>query len=110
MGTNNRQFYRRFRVWRRKSSERSSTFSLIFTVVGGLVSIEPRLKVGVLVEGNAWTPKSRIFVEDSSKSSGRPWVSGLRDSKKFHLRFEKQGTFLLGFISYLNTVLVLVGP
>ena len=89
MGTDNKQFHRRFRVWRRKSSERSSTFSLRFTVIGGLVSIGPRLKVGVLVEGNAWPPKSRIFVEDSSESSGRPWVSDLRDSKKFRLRSKR---------------------
>ena len=85
MSTDNMQFHRRFRVWRRKPSEKSSTFSLRFTAIGGSVSIEPRLKVGVLVEGNAWTPKSRIFVEDSSGSSGKPWVSGLRNSKKFYL-------------------------
>ena len=89
MGTDNTQFHRRFRVGRRKSSERSSTFSLRFTAIGGSVSVGPRLKVGVLVEGNAWTPKSRIFVEDSSGSSGRPWVSGLRDSKKFRLRSKR---------------------
>ena len=83
MGTDNTQFHRRFRVWRRKSSERSSTFSLRFTSIGGSISVGPRLKVGVLVEGNVWTPKSKNFVEDSSGSSGRPWVSGLRDSKKF---------------------------
>ena len=78
MGTDNMQFHRRFMVWRRKSSERSSTSSLRFTAIGGLVSIGLRLKVGVLVEGNVWTPKSRIFVENSSGSLGRPWVSGLR--------------------------------
>ena len=89
MGTDNMQFHRRFRVWRRKSSERSSTLSLRFMVIDGSVSIGPRLKVGVLVEGNAWTPKSRIFVNDSSGSSGRPWVLGLRDSKKFHLRSKR---------------------
>ena len=85
VGTDNTQFCRKFRVWRRKASERSSTFSLRFTTIGGSVFVGPRLKVGVLVKGNAWTPKSRIFVEDSSGSSGRPWVSDLRDSKKFRL-------------------------
>ena len=50
-------------------SERSSTFSLRFMVIGGSVSIRPRLKVRVLVDGNAWTSKSRILVEDSSGSS-----------------------------------------
>ena len=89
MGTDNTQFHRRFRVWRRKSSEISSTFSLRFTAIGSSVSVGTRLKVGVLVEGNAWTPKSRIFVEDSSRSSGRPWVLGHRDSKKFHLRSKR---------------------
>ena len=89
MGINNMQFHRRFRVWRRKASERSSTFSLRFTAIGGSVSVGPRLKVGVLVEGNAWTSKSRIFVENLSGSSGRPWVSGLWDSKKFCLRSKR---------------------
>ena len=89
MGTDNTQFHRRFRVWRRKASERSFTFSLRFTEIDGSVSIGPRLKVGVLVKGNACTPKSRIFVEYSSGSSGRTWVSGLRDSKKFRLRSKR---------------------
>ena len=89
MGTDNTQFHQRFLVWRRKASERSSTFSLRFKAISGSVSIGPRLKVGVLVEGNAWTLKSRIFVEDSSRSSRRPWVSGLRGSKKFRLRSKK---------------------
>ena len=89
MGTENTQFHRRFRVWRRKARERSSTFSLRFTTIDGSVSVEPRLKVGVPVKGNAWTLKSRILVEDSSGSSGRPWVSGLWDSKKFCLRSKR---------------------
>ena len=72
MGTDNTQFHRRFRVWRRKSSKRNFTFSLRFTTIGDSVFVGPSLKVGVLVKGNAWTPKSRIFVEDSSGSSGRP--------------------------------------
>ena len=85
----NTEFHRIFRVWRRKASERSSTFSLRFTAIGGSVSVRPRLKIGVLVEGNAWTLKSRFFVEDSSGSSGRPWVSGLWDSKKFRLHSKR---------------------
>ena len=70
-------------------SERSSTFSLRFTATDGLVSVGPRLKVGVLVKGNAWTPKLRIFLKDSSGSSGKPWASGLRDFKKFRLHFKR---------------------
>ena len=88
-GYDNTQFRQRFCVWRRKVSERSSTFSLRFTAIGGSVSVGPRLKAGVLVEGNVWTPKSRIFFKDSSGSSGRPWVLGLRDSKKFRLRSKR---------------------
>ena len=37
MGTDNTQFHRRFMVWRRKASERSSTFSLRFKAIGGSV-------------------------------------------------------------------------
>ena len=110
MGTDNTQFHRRFWVWRRKASERKSTFSLRFTVIDGSVSVGLRLQVGVLVEGNAWTPKSIIFIEDSNGSSGRPWVSGLQDSKKFRLPSKRQGTFLLGFIFHLNAVSVFVVP
>ena len=44
MGTDNMQFHRIFWVWRRKSSERSSTFSLRFMTIGGSVSIGPNLK------------------------------------------------------------------
>ena len=89
MGIDNMQFHQRFRVLRRKASERSSTFSLRFTAIGGSVFVGPRLKVVVLVEGNAWIPKSRIFVEDSSGCSGRPWLLCLRDSKKFRLRSKR---------------------
>ena len=89
MGTDNTQFYRRFRVWGRKVSERSSTFSLRFTAIGGSVSVGPRLKVGVLIEGNVWTPNFRIFVEDSSGSFWKAVGLGLRDSKKFRLRFKR---------------------
>ena len=36
-----------------------------------------RLKVGVFVEGNTWTPKSRVFIGDSSEEFGKSKVSGL---------------------------------
>ena len=91
MGTNNTQFYRRFRVWRRKASERSSTFSLRFTAIGESISIEPRLQVGVLVEGNAWTSKSRIFFEDLSEILGRPWVLGSSGLQKFSHSLQEVG-------------------
>ena len=83
MGTNNTQFHRRFRILRRKSSERSSTFSLRFTAINGSVSVGPRLKVGVLVEGNAWTLKSRIFVKESSGSSEGRGSRVFRTPKSF---------------------------
>ena len=90
MGTTTRSFTEDFRFGEKKYSERSSTLSLRFTSIGGSVSIGSRLKVGVLIEGNTWTPKSRIFVEDSSGSSRRPTVLGLRDSKKiFCLRSKR---------------------
>ena len=44
MGTDNTQFRRRFRVWRRKYSERSSTFSLRFTAISGSISVGQDLK------------------------------------------------------------------
>ena len=37
--------------------------------------VEPRLKVGVLDEGNMWTPKSGVFVRDSSEEFGKSKVS-----------------------------------
>ena len=91
MGTDNTQFHQKFRVWRRKASERSFTFSLRFTAIGGSVSVGPRLKVRVLVKGNAWTPKSRIFIEDSSGSLGRPWVSGSSGLQKVSSLFQEVG-------------------
>ena len=89
MGIDNKQFFRRFRVWRRKVKERSSDLSLRSTELGWSSRVGPRLKVEVLIEGNAWTKKSRIFVEDLSGSFGKPWVLGLRDSKKFRLRSKR---------------------
>ena len=68
MGTENTQFHRIYRVWRRKSIERNSIFSLRFTAISGSVSVGPRLKVGVLVEGNAWTNQ-----EFSSKIRAEVW-------------------------------------
>ena len=44
MGTDNTQFHQRFRVWRRKASERNSTFSLRFTEISGSVSSGQDLK------------------------------------------------------------------
>ena len=46
--------------------ERSSDFSLRSTELGWSSRVEPRLKIGVLIEGNAWKPKPRVFVGDSS--------------------------------------------
>ena len=80
MGTYNMKFRRIFHVWRRKVSERSSTFSIRFTAIGGSVSVGPRLQVEALIKGVVWTLKSGIFFEDSIRSSGRSWVSGLGSS------------------------------
>ena len=44
MGSDNTQFHQRFWVWRGKTSERSSTFSLRFTAISSSVSVGPRQK------------------------------------------------------------------
>ena len=62
---------------REREGKKSSDFSLRSTEFEWLSRIGPRLKVGVLIKGNAWTPKSRVFVEDSSEDFGKSKVSGL---------------------------------
>ena len=52
--------------------ERSYDFSLRSTELRWSSRAEPRIKVEVLVEGNAWTPKPGVFVRDSSGKFGRP--------------------------------------
>ena len=99
--------YRYFDPWCR---ERSSGLSLRSTKFGWSSRIGLRLKVGVLVEGNAWTPKSRVFVRDTGGKFGMPWVSSFRVFEKLRLRSKRQGTFLLGFIFHLGVVLILVEP
>ena len=49
---------------KRGCRERSSDFSLKSMKLWLSFRVGPRLKVGVLIEGNAWTQNSRIFVED----------------------------------------------
>ena len=39
--------------------------------------VGPRMKVHLLEKGYAWVPKTRDFVEDSSKEFGKSKVSGL---------------------------------
>ena len=68
----------------KKIRERSSTFSLRSTGLDRLTSSQD-LKVKVLVESNAWTPKSRMFVEDSRGKFGRPWVLSFRVFGRFGL-------------------------
>ena len=60
---------------KREREERGSTFSLRSTKLGWSFSVRPRLKVGVLVENNVWTPKPRVFIGDMSGKVGRLWVS-----------------------------------
>ena len=82
MGTNNMQFRRRFRVWRRKVRERNSDFPLRSTELGWSSHIGPRLKVGVLGEGYAWISETPSFAKVSrkrfreSKASGSKSVRG----------------------------------
>ena len=95
---------------KRECRERSSNFSLRSTELEWSSRIRPRLKVGVLVEGNVWTPKSGVLVGDSSEKFGRPWVSSFRVFEKLHFRSKRFRTFLLVFIFHLGVVLVLVEP
>ena len=74
---------------KRGCGERSSDFSLRFTELGWSSRVRPRLKVGVLVKGNAWTPKPGVFIGDSNIKFGRPWVSSFRVFKKLRLRSKR---------------------
>ena len=53
-----------------REREKTSNLSLRSTKFGLSSCVGPRLKVEELVEGNAWTPKSRVFVGDLS---GKFW-------------------------------------
>ena len=64
---------------RRESGVRSSNFSLRSIELGYLVFVRPRTKVHLRDESSVWVPKTKDFVEDSSKEFGRSWVSSLRD-------------------------------
>ena len=61
----------------KKGGKRSSDFSLRFMELGWSSHVGPRLKAGVLIEGNAWTPKSGVFVGDSSEEFRKSKVLGL---------------------------------
>ena len=74
---------------KRGCRERRSDFSLRSTELGWSSNVGPRLKVGVLVEGNVWTPKSGVFVEDTSGKFKRLWVSSFRVFKKLLLRSQR---------------------
>ena len=82
MGTDNMQFRRGFRVWRRKVRERNSDFSLRSTELGWSSRVGPRLKVGVPNEGYTWIPETPSFTKVShrrfreSKASGSGSVCG----------------------------------
>ena len=69
--------------------ERSSDFSLRSMELRWPSHIGPRLKVGVLVEGNVWTPKLGVFVEDSSEKFRRPWVLSFLVFEKLHLQSKR---------------------
>ena len=56
---------------KRECKERSSNFSLRSTELEWPSRVGPRLKVGVLVKGNVWTPKSGVSVGDTSGKFGR---------------------------------------
>ena len=86
MGTDNTQFHRRFRVWRRKASERSSTFSLRFMAIGGSVSVGPRLKSRSTRRGQRVDTEIKNFRRRFERKFGK--TVGLRSlglHKKFRL-------------------------
>ena len=74
---------------KRGYGEKSSDFSLRSTEFWWSSRIELRLKVGVLIEGNAWTPKPGVSVGDSNRKFGRLWVSSFRVFKKLRLRSKR---------------------
>ena len=74
---------------RRGCRERSSDFSLRSAELQWSSRVGPRLKVEVLVEGNAWTLKSGVFVGDMSGKFGRLWVSSFRVFEKLRLRSKR---------------------
>ena len=61
----------------KREGKRSSNFSLRSIELEWSSCIGPRFKFRVLVEGNAWTPKSGVFVGDSSEEFGKSKVLGL---------------------------------
>ena len=65
-----------------RERENGFIFSLRSTKLEWSFNIGLRLKVGVLAEGNTWTPKSGVFVGDSSEEFGKSKVSGLGNVHK----------------------------
>ena len=76
MDTDNTQFRRGFRVWRRKVRERNSDFSLRSTELGWSSRVGPRLKVGVLGEGYTWIPETPSFTKVSRRRFGESKALG----------------------------------
>ena len=76
MGTDNTQFRRRFRVWRRKVRERNSNFSLRSTKLEWSSRVGPRLKVGVLDEGYEWILETSSSAKVSRRRFGESKTSG----------------------------------
>ena len=85
MGTDNMQFRRRFRVWRKKVRERNSNFSLRSTELRWSSRAGPRLKVGVFDEGYSWIPEMPNFAKVSLKRFGQSKASGSRSVRETSL-------------------------
>ena len=79
----------RAREEKRECRERSSNFSLRSTELEWSSRVGLRLKVGVLIEGNVWTPKPGVFVIDLSGKFGRLWVSSFRVFEKLLFRSKR---------------------
>ena len=68
---------------KRGCRERSSNFSLRSMELGWSSRIRTRLKVGVLIEGNAWTPNQEFLSEIRAESSGGCGFRAFGSSKSF---------------------------
>ena len=70
-----------------REGKMGSTFSLRSTELGWSSRVRPRLKVGVLVKGNAWTPKLGVFIGDLTDEFGKSKVSGFKKCQQDFLDF-----------------------
>ena len=81
----------RVREEKRRCRERSYDLSLRSTELRWSSCVGPRIKVRVLIEGNAWTPKPGVFIGDLSGKFRRPWVLSFRGLRKASSSLQEVG-------------------